>query len=188
MRSAVFAAIAVIGLMLAGLVGAAPGSSAAQEATAQASPPPPCVGEADAAVSVPSGEQEAVVQPSGFDDGEDLYLAVITLEEDSCIEYRYRSGAVVLYVVEGPILYTARLADAPDVQIKRGNSDGLNNDGAAVAVGTEIELQTGEWITQDRRVWFTFRTENNSAIVSAAVFAIPPWEDDTCLSACRNRP
>jgi hypothetical protein len=199
MRRVVVPLFSVLILLFAGLLSGGPAPSAAQDATPvagmAATPDAGCAEADEAAIdSQPPGTDEAVVNADWMGD-DDLYLVVLTIPEDGCIAFRARTGAIILYVQQGTIVYEARLADMPDVSIVRGDSDGEDTANVAVTPGTltaageEVTLNAGDWITQDRRVWFTFRNDGpGEAIVSAAAYGVPPWRDDNCNSGCRGRP
>jgi hypothetical protein len=200
MRRVVVPLFSVLVLLLAGLLSGGPAPSAAQDATPvagmAATPDAGCAEADEAAIdSQPPGTDEAVVNAAWMGD-DDLYLGVLTIPENSCIAFRARPGAIILYVQQGTIVYEARLADMPDVSIVRGDSDGEDTANVAVTpgpsateAGEEVTLNAGDWITQDRRVWFTFRNDGpGEAIVSAAAFGVPPWRDDCGGCSGRGRP
>ncbi|MBA2596652.1 MAG: hypothetical protein H0V00_08510 [Chloroflexia bacterium] len=205
MRSAVFAAIVVITLLLSGLVSAAPRNSAALGATPTdetptgelTAPPADCTAEeltlGDLVEPLPPGDISGVVAPfdeTGAGGGRVLYLAIVTLLPDSCLDYRYREGAVVLFVQQGTIVYTAR-ADAAepdaDAEIMRGDSDASDDDNTVVALDTPVTLHGNDWITQNKGVWFALRNSgDDTAVISVAVYAVSPWSDDACTGVCRK--
>ena len=127
------------------------------------------------------------MQLAGTDTDESLYLVVLTMPPGSCLEYRNRDGALVLAVQEGSIVYEAHFTESDDetvMEVKKGSSD----DSALTEVkpDTPTTLHAGDWLTQDRQMWFTFRNSGaKDAIISAAGFAVLPWEDP-CTGGCHG--
>jgi hypothetical protein len=195
MRRVVVPIFAVWILLVAGLQGGAPSPSAAAVATPvagmAATPDAGCSTEQAGMVdSQPPGTDEAVVNAEWMGE-DDLYLGVVTVPSGSCIAYRQRTAAIILYVQQGSIIYQAQLADVPGVSIVTGDSQGEGTANEAVTPGEEVILNEGDWISQDNRVWFTFRNDGpgeEPAIVSVAAFGVPPWRSDACNGACRGRP
>jgi hypothetical protein len=204
MRSVVFAVFVVLSLLMAGRAGASSGSFSALPAPVaaqdeEATPTAPAevcspeeIAAGEALNSPPPGETDGVVPPfaPGATGSKVLYIAVVTLPEDSCLPYRFRDGAVVLFVQEGTIEYTAT-ADAadpdPDLTIEMGDSDEDPADTVEVDLDETVTLEANEWLTQDNGVWFTFRNAGaGDAVVSVAVYADDPWNDDTCTGGCRK--
>jgi hypothetical protein len=206
MRRAAIPAIVTVLLLLAGLsVGPArldakqdssPAASPTGSAPPGAATPTPMCGPDEIAAGLdadvlPRGKEEGVVKPAlEATDVEVLYVAVLTLPPDACIPFRYRLGAMVLFVQQGTVVYTAQeYAGAEVPVIMRGDSDGSAGDNIPVALGESVSLHAGDWVTQDRAVWYSFRNSGSEdAIISAAVFAAPPWDDERCQSGCRGRP
>lgn len=204
MRSVVFAAIVGLGLLGVGVIGEAPrptsadnGAMGSPAATPAASPAAVCtpieIARGDLVGYMPPGMLEGAVSlhvpPGTPDDGKALYLTVLTMPPTSCMDFRVRSGAVVLYVQEGTIEYTARAvspdpAHAPSIQM--GDSGGIDGDVTPVALDTPVTLHATDWITQDRTAWFTFRNAGaTDAVVSVAEY-VTPWDDDNCGGGCRK--
>lgn len=145
--------------------------------------------EGEAVEFLPPGETEAVTNLHGWDGDEMLYLGVLTLPPGSCIDFRYRAGAAILFVEAGSVVYTSRVAADADVVITKGNSDGDDTNNQDVTPGATVSLHTDEWIAQDRGVWYSFRNSGGvDATIVGAVFAPLPWDDDDCTGSCRNRP
>ncbi|MFN8591089.1 MAG: hypothetical protein U0031_06450 [Thermomicrobiales bacterium] len=171
---------------------------------AAASPTPVCspaeIAKGNAAPYLPPGSNEGIIRPAApaatptdfhptitHEDPESLYIAVLTLPPDSCIDFRKRSGAVILFVQQGTVVYTSAPAADRNVVIVRGDSDGNNADNQTIAVGETVTLNAGEWITQDRPVWYSFRNAGgDNAIISAAVYAVVGWDDERCTGGCRK--
>ena len=199
--------IVVVVLLVAGL-GTAPLTRSAQPATpgeaspvAAAPPPEVCSPEELARGSlievVPWSEKEGVVTPHeapgatptpGGLEGAVLYVVKMTLPPDSCYRYRELNGALVLLVQEGTIVYTAHSAGLAGVTIKKGDNDGIaSGDTATVALDTPTTVRANEWLTQDRHAWFTFRNGGSrDAVLSVAVYAVSPWDSDSCTGGCRK--
>ena len=187
---------AIFALTIAGLINGVQAPTAAQDASPAAQemeiPDAGCSEAEEATIdSQPPGTDEAVVNAEWMGE-DDLYLGVLTIPEDGCIAFRQRAGAIILYVQQGTIVYEARLSDMPDVVVMRGDSEGEDTPNVAVTPGTlttageQVTLNAGDWITQDRRVWFTFRNDGpGEAIVSAAAYGVPPWRDD--CGGCSGR-
>jgi hypothetical protein len=206
MRRVAIPAIVTVLLLLVGLSAGPAKLDAAQDGTPGSSPPgspppgvatptPVCspeeIAEGLEADVLPRGNEEGIVTPFVEAGGvEVLYVAVLTLPPDACIPFRFREGAVVLFVQQGSVVYTAlEYAGAEDPIVEKGDSDGSAGDNIAVALGEPVSLHAGDWITQDRTVWYSFRNSGSEdAIISAAVFAAPPWDDERCQSGCRGRP
>jgi hypothetical protein len=209
MRGVVVSAVVGVVLLLVGLVGSIPERSAAQTASPAASPEPigegtpipECsapeiaIGEAvwvepgqPTEHSEPKGVVGMYINPQESMAPQRLYLSVLTLPPHACIPYRYRAGAVVLYVQEGTVVYTAQADnDFPNPAVRTGDNDGLADDSSAVAMDTDVVLDAGHWVTQDRGVWYTFRNPGpGEAVVSIASYVFPPWEEgDPCQGGCR---
>lgn len=210
MRSVLVSAVVGVVLLLVGLLGSIPESSVARIASPAASPEPigegtpiPECSEPEIAIGeavwVEPGQASEHMEPKGVVGmyinamesmaPQRLYLSVLTLPPHACIPYRYRAGAVVLYVQEGTIVYTAQADnDYPNPSVRTGGNDGLADDSAAVAMDTDVILAAGHWVTQDRGVWYTFRNPGpDEAVVSIASYVFPPWEGpDPCSSGCRT--
>jgi hypothetical protein len=200
MRRVAMPAIITVVLLLAGL-GAGPSRLFAEEhgtpggtPPGVATPTPVCspeeIAEGLEADVLPRGNEEGVVTPEVTSAEEVLYVAVLTLPPDACIPFRFREGAVALFVQQGSVVYTAlEFPGSAGPVVERGDSDGIAGDNIPVALGEPVSLHAGDWVTQDRTVWFSFRNSGSEdAIISAAVFAAPPWEDERCRSGCRGKP
>ena len=208
MRSVVFATVVIIGLLAAGLSSSPPtgyafgaepgdGTPAASPGAGLTAPSPDCTTEeltrGDLIEPVPPGEVGGIVAPWGTGDNKVLYIAMVTLLPDSCLAYRYRDGAVALFVQEGTVVYTAQLDASytpatPDPEITRGDSDASDDDITLVALGVPTTLHANDWITQRAGVWFGLRNGgDDTAIIAVAVYAVGPWDDDgNCNSVCRR--
>jgi hypothetical protein len=204
MRRALIPALFVVVLLLSGLVSGRPQPSAAENGTPMASPgsgtpapAPVCtpieIARGDLVAYMPPGMAEGAVSlfhPPGVpDDDESLFLTVLTLPPASCMDYRNRSGAVVFYVQEGTIEYTAHAVNPDPTMapvITMGRSGGLVDDAVAVPLDTPTTLHATDWLTQDRAVWFSFRNAGAvDAVVSVAMYVVP-WDDDPCAGQCRK--
>jgi hypothetical protein len=203
-------AIVFILLLAAGL-GSAPTPGAAQDATPGAASPEPTtvqtfcspeeIARGEHALALPLGDNEGIIRPAPASpddpfpptltdqDPQSLYIGVLTLPPDACIDFRERTGAVILFVQEGSIAYTAREADTPEVVITQGDSDGQSIDNIDVELGTVVALRAGDWLTQDRPVEFSFRnTGGEDAVISMAIFAAVAAVDERCQGGCIGRP
>lgn len=145
----------------------------------------------------PPGNEEGILRPTPATDvfhptltgAESLYITVLTLPPDACIDFRERAGAMIFYVQEGSIAYTSRAAFDPNVVITKGDSDGDGADNQTFAPGTLVSLHAGQWLSQDRPVWYSFRNSGGEdAVIFAAVLAAVPWDDERCTGGCRGRP
>jgi hypothetical protein len=186
MRRLIVPVIAIVALLSVRLLrtpllpsAAQNGAPAASPAATPGAPAEMCSEEEiladDSIVRVPAHENEAAVIPHiGAPPGDkDLYLVVLTLPPGACLPYRYRTGAVVIVVQKGTILYQGHFTDA---KVVKGDNDGDPADDVTVTTDTPIPLTAGEWITQDREMWFTFRNDGaGDAIVSVAVYANAWW-------------
>lgn len=200
MRSVVVSAILGVVLLAVGLLGSIPAPSAAMEGSpvpTGGTPTPECSAAqiaAGEAVFVEPGQGDEHETPAGVvalnpAADERLYLSVLTLPADACLKYRYRIGAVVLFVQEGTILYTANAGSAhPNPTVMTGDNDPATDDAAPVALDVETELEAGHWVTQDRPMWYTFRNPGpGDATVAIASYVAPPWDEgDPCSGNCRT--
>lgn len=192
-----FAAVVILVVVLmAGLPGIAP-SSAAEEATPTNEHHETCLNSEftpapDSAV-VPDRDsaEDAAVKPY-MTSGEVLYVVVVTLPPHTCIPYRERDGAVVLFVNEGTIEYTAQYENDPSShEIVSAVSDGDPSTlpGLVFPASDEtITLGANAWVTQDRKASYTIANPDATvpAEVVIASYVDPPWDDDGCNGGCRK--
>lgn len=204
MRSVVFVAIALFGLIVSALSGATPRPTAALGATpagvvaSPAAGPPELCSDAQLALGesvfrAPEGPEAGSVIPEGSN-GERLFLVAMTLPPGACIGWRQRDGGVILLAQEGTIDYTARYTDdASALEVLTGDSDDPDcaptDPGCgtiAVQSDTTVTLHANDWVTQDRGMWYTFRNGGaEDAVVSVASYVIPWAAPDPCHGGCR---
>jgi hypothetical protein len=196
MRSVVLAAVVVSALLGAGLLSRAPSGAVAENHGTPSPAASPTAGPAEVCTPIEIDRGDLVgYMPAGMLEGavrlhtgvgtpvpqEALFLTVLTLPPTSCMDFRVRSGAVVLFVQEGSVEYTAHALNpdpalAPNIQM--GDSGGTNTP-TPVPLDSATTLHATDWLTQDRPVWFTFRNAGAvDAVVSVAAYAVPWFGDD----------
>lgn len=188
----------VAGAVTLGLIATAPSGLGAQEGTPSSLATPDagglCVngeGENWSSVDVqPPGQYDASVRPAttvastGY---RVLYLVVITLPPDQCMPYsalgNQKDGAIVLMVQQGSIEYqweplASGLQESSFPPVVRGDATGLasappGGEAGEVLAGTPQTLNTGDWITQNQDVKFSYRNVgSDSAVILKAVWAV----------------
>src|SRR4030095_16313545 len=85
-----------------------------------------------------------------------LWVADITLVPQSCMKYHTQDGPVVIFVRSGSIDYAVSSATTPAATVKMGHLDAPPTI-RAVPRDEKVTLNSGDWLTQDRKVWFTYR-------------------------------
>jgi hypothetical protein len=195
--------IVVIGA-LAALVSVAPIGSVAQtptitptsdaglgptptEALCESAPATPATPEATPPgfVIEPPGDGGVVVGQSTATDpystDRSLWVVELTLQPGSCYEYHYRLGPVVLFVRSGTIQYVVHATPPAEV------NTGFQGDAAtSVTPDAVVTLNPGDWVTQDRAVWFTYRNPGPGAAV-LIVAATEPGSPDKCSGGCHRK-
>jgi hypothetical protein len=193
------AASVIVGFVFAlGTMGSAPLHSMAQSATPVPAATPNadglCVGEAGTdwmtAAVQPPGPRDAVVLPSStvaIDGGVRLlYLVEITLPPGDCMPYsalgNQKDGAIVMIVQQGVIQFQWEALDSGSVgeaQDERGDAEGPvaavigGERGPAVPEGTPQTLETGDWVTMDQQVQFSYSNPGTGdAVILKAVWAV----------------
>lgn len=106
-----------------------------------------------------------------------LYPVVITLPPGACVPFHEIAGAAVLFVQEGTIAYIVH----SDAEFAPGVLTGqLNIDFKTLEVrsGTPLFLGPGGWVTQDQRMWFTYRNVGyTDAVITMAALVDPAGLD-----------
>jgi len=182
---------------LAGLRGVTPADLTAQESTPTAAtatlfaeaPPEMCgpdellLPEEIDKLEQPPGSTAGVVRPIASSSPvaspeRVLYPVVITLPPGKCIGYERlgnrKDGAIVMIVQAGSIEFTAQAdADAPSAEVRFGGPDDEDY-GAVVPFGTPVTVNSGQWVSQNGQVWFTYRNPGTvDAVILKAVWAVP---------------
>jgi hypothetical protein len=118
-------------------------------------------------------EEAGVVIPADASDHV-LWLVEITIPPQTCREFQVpppQKGAVVLFVHSGSIEYGVSSATTPPATVMMGHQDAAPQ---SVPLDTLVPLNSGDWVTQDRAAWFTYRNPGpGSAVVSMAAFVVP---------------
>jgi hypothetical protein len=180
---------------LAGLRGVSPAGLAAQEsspaaatATMFATPPPETcrreeLVQPEEIDQQPPGSTAGVVRPIASSSPVSspervLYAVVITLPPGKCMPFQalgdQKDGAIVMIVQAGSIEFTAQAdADAPSAEVRFGGPDDEDY-GAVVPFGTPVTVNSGQWVSQNGQVWFTYRNPGTvDAVILKAVWAVP---------------
>jgi hypothetical protein len=181
----VVSVVFVTGALVA-LTNAAPIQSVALLASPSASAPGP--GSPPAQELCPASDvihtgTEIVVEPPGeagvvepADDPDHvLWVVEITIPPQTCRELHAHDGPVVLFVHSGSIEYGVSSATTPSATVMMGHQDAAPQ---SVPLDTLVPLSSGDWVTQNRAAWFTYRNPGpGSAVVSMAAFAVPPDDE-----------
>ncbi len=174
----------VIGVLVA-LMSAAPTRSVAllatpSEGTPQAGPSPTevdvlCeVGEGIPGIVVEPNDLRAGVVESADDPGHFLWVVKITIDPGSCYRFHSQEGPVVLFVHSGSIEYGVHSEATPAATVGMGHQ---NDAATPVALDTFVTLNSGDWLTQDRAAWFTYRNPGpDTAVISMAAY-VGPFDD-----------
>ena len=186
MRRFVVPVIVLVVLLVSGLFSVSLRPSAAQEIGPGAPAElcsPAALADGENATILSTDEQGAVT-PLGSQ-GEVLYYSLVTLPPAACLEYRYRAGAVVLFVQQGTIDYAVHAVDSKIApEILRGAGDGS---AVSVAFDKAITLHASDWVSQDSAAWYTFwNSGEGEAVVAVSSYVIPPDLGDPCTGGCRS--
>jgi hypothetical protein len=182
----VVSVVFVIGA-LAALMNVAPMQSVAQLASPSAGAPGPgspptqdlCTNE-----EIKKGDTSIVVEPLGVGgvvepvDAPDhvLWVVQITVPPQSCRAFQSsvfdrQLGPIVLFAQSGSIEYGVSSATTPPATVMMGHQDAAPQ---PVPLDTLVPLHSGDWVTQDRAAWFTYRNPGpGSAVVLMAAFVVP---------------
>jgi hypothetical protein len=121
----------------------------------------------------PPGEA-GVVEPAD-DPDHVLWVVEITIPPQTCREFHAQQGPVVLFVHSGSIEYGVSSATTPSATVMMGHQDAAPQ---SVPLDTLVPLSSGDWVTQNRAAWFSYRNPGpGSAVVSMAAFAVPPDDE-----------
>jgi hypothetical protein len=174
----------VIGVLVA-LMSAASTRSVAQTATPQASTSEAGAGPAAELCSdteITNGDTGIIVEPpvgAGEVKPADapdrvLWVVEITMMPESCYEFHMQRGPVVLFVHSGSIEYGVHSETVPPATVMMGHQDDAATF-TTVPPDTLVPLNSGDWVTQDRAAWFTYRNPGpGSAVVSMAAYVALP--------------
>ena len=187
-----------VALSLLALVGT-PSRPAPVQAMAQATPSPSHPQPAETCADgtwenwadveeFPLGRSSWSVDPLHSNKGRPLYFVTITLQPGECIPYEsgsnQKDGAVILIVHEGEIEFTAQpfYLDEPEAAVEHGvlDEDG-EGVGEVIPFGTPQRVGENEWVSQNTRVWFTFR--NTSTTDEAEIWKVV-WANYTGGDGC----
>ena len=115
-----------------------------------------------------------------------LYPVVIILPPGACVPFHEIAGAAVLFVQEGTISYVVH----SDAEFAPGVLTGqLNIDFTIVEVrsGTPLFLGPGGWVSQDQRMWFTYRNVGyTDAVITMAALVDPEADSDDGIGGCNG--
>ena len=136
----------------------------------------------------PLGRASWAVDPLESNHGRPLYFVTITLKPGECIPYEsgsnQKDGAVILIVHDGEIEFTAEpfYLDEPEAAVEYGVLDEDDEGvGEPLAFGTPQVVGENEWVSQNTRVWFTFR--NTSSTDEAEIWKVV-WANYTDPDGC----
>jgi hypothetical protein len=165
---------------LAALMSAAPSWSVAQTATPSAGTPQ-AGGQLCTEAEIEKGEPGIVVEPpkeAGVvplpttDANDFLWVVEITMMPGTCREFHPQRGPVVLFVHSGSIEYGVSSITTPAATVMMGHQDAAPQ---SVPLNTLVPLHSGDWVTQDRAAWFTYRNPGpGAAVVSMAAYVTLP--------------
>jgi len=192
---------------LVALMNAAPIHSVAQVASPSAGAPGPGPAPAQelcTAAEIEKGNTGIVVEPPGeagvVTVGEAgvataaeapshlLWVVAITVPPQSCRafqspEFPPQPGPIVLFVQSGSIEYGVHSASTPPATVVMGHQDASSQ---PVPPDQFMPLSSGDWVTQDRAAWFTYRNPGpGSALVSMAALVVE--SDEECSGGCRGK-
>lgn len=184
---------------LVALMNAAPIHSVAQVASPSAGtsgPGPTPAQELCTAAEIEKGNTGIVVEPPGeagvVTPAEAphhlLWVVAITIPPQSCRafqspEFIPQRGPIVLFVQSGSIEYGVHSASTPPATVMMGHQDATPQ---LVPQDQFVPLSSGDWVTQDRAAWFTYRNPGpGSAVVSMA--GLVGETDEECSGGCRGK-
>lgn len=143
----------------------------------------------DAVIVNPYAAAAAVVLPrDSKDSGQNLYLTTWTVPPGTCVPYEapgnMKDGAIILIVQEGTIIFTAEAyGSGTQAKVYWGHDSDVS--GHLLGWHTPQTLNSGDWVTIDDQVWFTFSNSGDkNAVVIKAVWALPPI-DVGCAGGCK---
>ncbi|HEX5992640.1 MAG TPA: hypothetical protein VFY70_08730, partial [Thermomicrobiales bacterium] len=123
-----------------------------------------------------------VIEPPGMDFGvvalptaanSFLWLVQITIAPQSCKAFHAWPGPVVLFVQSGSIEYGVHSETVPPATVTTGHQNDKTTI-KPVPWDTLVALHSGDWVTQDRAAWFTYRNPGpGAAVVSMAAYVTP---------------
>jgi hypothetical protein len=166
------------------LMSATPFWSVAQTATppvdtSEFGPPPTATAQLCSDEEITNGGTGIVREPEDMEAGvvalpttppSYLWLVEITIPPQSCSAFHAWPGPVVLFVQSGSIEYGVHSETEPPATVKMGHQDDATT-GTTVPPDTLVPLHSGDWVTQDRAAWFTYRNPGrDSAVVSMAAY------------------
>ena len=139
----------------------------------------------------PPGEA-GVVKPKD-DSGHLFWVVEITIPPQSCrafespvfnIQYTRRVESIVLFVHSGSIEYAVHSETVPPATVKKGHQDDTTTFMTIPSPGfqwdTLVRLNSGDWVTQDRAAWFTYRNPGpGSAVILMAALVVPDDGDSS---------
>jgi hypothetical protein len=143
-------------------------------------------GETDIVVEPP--ETGGVVVPVAAPDL-NLWVVQITVAPQSCRAFQAPTfnterGALVLFVQSGTIDYGAYSATTPPVTVRMGHQEDESTF-AEVPQDQFVTLHSGDWVSQDRATWFTYRNPGpGSAVISMA--GLVAQSDEECGGGCKK--
>jgi hypothetical protein len=130
---------------------------------------------------ITNGETGIVIEPPGMGAGvvapptapnSFLWVVQITIAPQSCKAFHAWPGPVVIFVQSGSIEYGVHSETVPPVTVKKGHQQVV--DPQDVPLDELVPLNSGDWVTQDRAAWFTYRNPGpDSAVVSMAAYVSP---------------
>jgi hypothetical protein len=176
----VVSVVFVTGALVA-LMSAVPSWSVAQTATPSAGTPQ-AGGQLCTEAEIEKGENGIVVEPPGPEAGvvplpttdanDFLWVVEITMMPGTCREFHAQRGPVVLFVHSGSIEYGVSSVTTPAATVMTGHQDAATQ---PVPLDTLVPLHSGDWVTQDRAAWFTYRNPGpGAAVVSMAAYVTLP--------------
>jgi hypothetical protein len=117
---------------------------------------------------------------SADDPGHFLWVVQINIAPGNCYRFHPQYGPVVLFVHSGSIKYGVHSAATPAATVGMGHQ---NDDATPVALDTFVTLNSGDWLTQDRAAWLTYRNPGpGSAVISMAAY-VGPFDYDPADSS-----
>jgi hypothetical protein len=117
-----------------------------------------------------------------------LWVVAITVPPQSCRafqspEFPPQRGPIVLFVQSGSIEYGVHSASTPPATVVMGHQD---DSPQPVPPDLFVPLSSGDWVTQDRAAWFTYRNPGpGSALVLMAALVVE--SDEECSGGCRGK-